>query len=1075
MQSNIVDIQTEKIQGFRLSPQQKRIWLLQTQVRNNPYQVKCCLTIEGALDINRLQQAWHKIVERHEILRTEFKHLSGMTIPLQVITESSPLASSKLDLAPILVNQQHNYLDDFWQSQEHQISLKLADTGEQQHILLINLPALYGDVSSLPTLVSEISNYYQNLDFQPALEAEPMQYADFAEWQNELLEAENTEIGRKYWSEQKYTAVLDPALPQEKLTSDLAAFRPQVINSSIDSDCLRQITSLAQEAQTSTAAFLFTCWQILIYRLTRQPELVIAIADDGRKYEELQSTIGLITKYLPIQNHLDTDVSSKDLLSSNHDLLQAAAQKQEYFSHDEAASFAVAFEFIPNYQIGKIGDLTWKISQLYSCSDRFKLKLSVQQQDDSLALSFYYDAGLFEASDVQSLAEQFNTLVLSILKHPGDAISQLDILSESEQQKILVDFNQTKTDFSPQQTIPQRFEVQAAKTPQATALNCQGQQLTYQQLNQRANQLAHYLQSQGISTEDLVALYLEPSLETIVGLLGILKAGAAYVPLDSNLPPERLAWMLQDTQARVILTQQQLASNLPEFPAKIICLDTDWKIIQQENEHNLRSVAQLGNLAYVIYTSGSTGKPKGVGIEHQQISNYLNSILAKIAPGNDDDNWAMVSTFGADLGNTMLFPALCTGGCLHLISFADATDGEALGRYFQQHQIDYLKITPSHLAALLLVPQPELILPRQTLIVGGEVLNWSLVNKIKSLAPECDILNHYGPTETTVGVITYPVEVSSARSPAQTVPIGKPLANTQIFILDEQLQPLPLGIPGEIHIGGMQVSRGYLNQPELTQEKFITNPSAKLLLDADTENRLYKTGDLGKYLPDGNIEFLGRVDRQVKVRGFRIELGEIESALLQHPAVQQAVVIFQSDNQRLVSYLTAKSNFSPPNSAELRDFLAAQLPEHAIPSMFIALREFPLTANGKIDRQQLPAPEKISLELTAAFVAPQTDTEKAIAEIWSGILDVERVGIHDNFFELGGHSLLATQVVSHIRQALQTELSLRQFFDSPTVAGITTTITQNLAMEADQEELAAMLAELEQLPESTLAEEEEND
>ena len=1073
MQSNLADIQTEKIQGFRLSPQQKRLWLLQTQVKNNPYQVKCSLVIKGLLDTNKFQQAWQQVIERHEILRTDFKYLSGMTVPLQVIADDSSAIEANLNISKISVENQNNYIDSFFQNQNTKIFLSLATISQKKHILLISLPALFGDTCSLQTLVSEIIYYYHHLNSEPKVNNEPMQYADFAEWQNELLEAKDTEIGRKYWSEQNYSTFLT-ALPREKQALKSNEFRPQVISNLIDRHRLTQVTNFATETRTSVSSFLFTCWQILIYRLTRQTDVVIGASYDGRKYEELRSTIGLITKYLPIQNHLNANTSSKNLLQTNHILLQKAEQKQEYYSCDDSTIFSVAFEFIHNYQVEETGSVSWEISQIHSCSDRFELKLGSQQKNDSLDLLFYYDANLFARSDIQRIAEQFDTLVTSVLSNPTLSIAQLDILSELEKQKILVDFNHTKTDFSSLQTIPQTFENQVAKTPNAIALIYQGQQLTYQQLNQRANQLGHYLRKQEITTENLVALYLEPSLETIIGLLGILKAGATYVPLDSNLPSERLAWMLQDTQAKVILTQQQLVSNLPESTAKIVCLDSDWEIIKQESENNLDCTTKPENLAYVIYTSGSTGKPKGVAIEHQQIINYLNSILAKIN-FNSGASFVMVSTLAADLGNTMLFPSLCIGGCLHLMSYEYATDGEALGKYFQQHQIDYLKITPSHLAALLSSSQPELTLPRQALILGGEVLNWSLVSKIRSLAPNCVILNHYGPTETTVGVITYQVEESINNNVTQTVPIGKPLANTQVFILDEQLQPLPIGVAGEIYLGGMQVSRGYLNQPELTEEKFITNPLAKFSLDVDRGNRLYKTGDIGKYLPDGNIEFLGRIDCQVKIRGFRIELGEIESTLEQHSAVRRAVAIFQEDDRCLIGYITTKANFSPPNSAELRDFLAAKLPEYAIPTIFVCLKELPLTANGKIDRYRLPTTQTISPELSAKFVAPQTATEKAIADIWLEILGVERVGIHDDFFELGGHSLLATQVVSRIRRALQTELSLRQFFDASTVSELATIITQNIAQNADEATLAQVLAELEELPEPILAEEGEHE
>jgi amino acid adenylation domain-containing protein len=1058
MQNNIIDIQTEKIQGFRLSPQQKRLWLLQEQAKNNPYQVKGCVVIQGLLNIEKLQQACQKVIDRYEIFKTSFQCLAGMTLPLQVIRDSSNFIWQKIDLSELEIQQQNDYINKFFQATDSNISLSLVTVSEQKYILLINLPALYGDSRSLKILVTQITHYYHNLNSDTVIDNEPMQYADFAEWQNELLEDKETEKGRHYWQQNNFYRLLNLRLSLEKITTDCQQFHPQAIKHSIKSDRSSGIINLTQKNNLSISSFLFTCWQILIYRLTKQTDLVIGMSYDGRKYEELEFTIGAIAKYLPIANQLEDDISSRELWQKNYTLQQEAEQWQEYFSWgDDLAFFPVTFEFERNYPLENTNSISWEISRTYTCCDRFKIKLACQQKDDDLNLSFYYDANLFERNDIQRLAEQFNTVVSSFLNNPEQKIANLEILSESEKQQILIDFNQTNTDFDSFQTIQQTFEQQVIKTPNAIAIIQEDRQLTYQQLNQCANQLAHYLQRS--QKGELIGICIDRSLEMIIGILGILKAGFAYIPFDSTYPQQRLDFILEEADVSLVLSEEKLLPLLSKYQNRVICLDSQWQNIQQESDRNLDSINKPDNLAYIIYTSGSTGKPKGVAIEQRQILNYLHSIKEKLNLTHAA-NFALVSTLAADLGNTMLFPALCTGGCLHPISYECATDGEALGNYFQQHQIDYLKITPSHLTALLSSSQPELVLPRKTVILGGEALNWSLVSKIQALAPNCSIINHYGPTETTVGVLTYEVKEQLQEYLTQTVPIGKPLANTQIYILDEQLQPVPIGVAGELYIGGVQVSRGYLNNPQLTAEKFISIPPSPLIKGGLRGDRLYKTGDLAKYLPDGNIEFLGRIDRQVKIRGFRVELGEIEATLAQHSAIQQAVAIFQEDNQRLIAYTTTKTNLSPPNSRELSDFLTAKLPEYMIPSTFIHLKQFPLTANGKVDRDRLPTPEK---QLTTAYTIPQTATEKAIAEIWLEILSVQQVGIHDDFFELGGHSLLATQVVSRIRQTLQTELSLRQFFDSPTVAGLAIIIAQNLAAQTDEETLAQMLAELEEM------------
>ncbi|MBD2741474.1 non-ribosomal peptide synthetase [Coleofasciculus sp. FACHB-1120] len=1206
----------DTIQGFQISPQQKRLWGLQQLDSNQDYQARCYLLIEGCLNIEMLKTSLQEIVERHEILRTHFRCLPGMTIPLQVISESSALHWQSIDLSARNSQEQSLQLETFFNSIGHQpcnfeedslLQLSLITLSEQKHILLINLPALCADTATLQHLAKEISRTYAACCLGTELDDEIMQYADISEWQNELLEGEDTEAGRNYWEKQDFSALLNIELPLEILVSKQAKFQPQLITQTINSDKVAKITAFVSKYETSVPSFLLTCWTILLWRLTKQSNLVIGTAFDGRKYEELESALGLFSKYLPIESHLEAKLSFGELLQKIHQAQQEVYQWQEYFSWDLNASadspfFPVCFEFNQATDKCSAAGVTFSIERQYICIDRFKIKLAGVEREDALSIEFHYDANLFDAADIQRLAGQFSTLVDSILETPNVAIRELKILSDVERQQ-LIEFNNTKIDFPQFQGIHQRFEQQVEKTPDAIALSArsanalvyEGEQLTYQQLNQRANQLAHSLRKLGVAPEVLVGLYLERSLEMVVGLLGVLKAGGAYVPLDPALPLERLAFILQDTQAKVLLTQQHLVTNLPGSTATVFCLDSESELQQesdcataQPSDRNLetqyisasdihpskipptpltkggyvpptppkkggyvpptplkRGSPQAGeseagggqaNLAYVIYTSGSTGTPKGVAVEHRQILNYLNGILERLDLP-DGASFAMVSTFAADLGNTVLFPSLCTGGCLHIISQDRAADAEALSQYFQQHPIDCLKIVPSHLSALLASSHPEFILPRQRLILGGEASSWTLIEKIQNLAPSCRILNHYGPTETTVGVLTYQVESGNLANVSKTVPLGRPLANTQIYILDNHLQPVPIGVSGEVYIGGDNLARGYLNQPELTAKKFISNPFLKnsgvissplhepafplnptppqpaapaplpaggeglgvgfyeeltgfdIQSQESEENSefrikhskfLYKTGDLARYLPDGNIEFLGRIDHQVKIRGFRIELGEIEAVLKQHPAVEQAVVVVREDvpgDKRLVVYsILSQQQGSREESTQsnlmgdLRSFVKAKLPEYMIPSAFVILKTLPLTANGKVDREKLPAPEQIRPELAGTFVAPRTNVEEILAGIWAEAIGIEQVGIYDNFFELGGHSLLATQVISRLRDAFNVELPLRQFFDFPTVADLAVAIAQKLAEQTDEEMMAQMLAELDEISEEEVRE-----
>ncbi len=514
---------------------------------------------------------------------------------------------------------------------------------------------------------------------------------------------------------------------------------------------------------------------------------------------------------------------------------------------------------------------------------------------------------------------------------PETVIGKITILSNVEREKILVKFNDTNCDYPKNKSLHQLFEEQVKKTPNAIAVVFEEEQLTYLQLNQRANKLAHYLQNQGVEPEVLVGICLERSLEMIVGLLGILKAGGAYVPLDPNYPQERLSYILADSGVKVLLTQQSLLASLPEYQGQVVCLTLDWETIEQQCEDNLNTPLNPDNLAYAIYTSGSTGQPKGVAIEHKSIVNYACSLI-KIIKVKPNSNFALVSTISTDLGNTVVFPCLLTGGCLHVISQEKVFDPQAIREYFSCYDIDYLKIVPSHLAALQDASNQALVLPRETLILGGEASSSDWIETIVSQSPNCNIINHYGPTEATVGVLTYFLDRKSLPLNTSTLPIGRPITNTQIYILDEDLQPVPIGVSGELYIGGDGLARSYLNRPQLTQSKFIQSPFSN--------SKLYKSGDLARYLPDGNIEFLGRIDRQIKVRGFRIELGEIETSLTKYPDIEQSVVIAREDllgDKRLVAYLVSPQEI---NQDQLNSYLKQQLPEYMIPRTPIQYLKF---------------------------------------------------------------------------------------------------------------------------------------
>jgi len=1054
------------IEGFRLSPQQKRLWLLQQSGYSQPYHAQCAVLLEGDLNTKFLESAVQNIVGKYEILRTNFQALPGMNLPLQVVTASSLLTIHYYNLSRLDSEEQQIKAEalfrelsqrNFDLEQGSVLDVSLIILSPEKHILLVCLPAMNADLITLKNLVCEISrSYAARLQNQELLD-EPLQYIDIAEWQNELFEGKEAEVGKEYWRTKNLYTIANWKLPQEKQSAIKTEFKPKKFSLKFKPEAVAKVEAIAQKYNTSTSTLFQACWHVLLWRLTGHSDVIVGTYCDGRNYEELESALGLLAKYLPIDCHLEDNFKFCGILKQIDESTGNAFKWQEAFTWEALAGtaekdidslfFPFCFEFEEKPTHYSVADLSVSIYKQYVCIDPFKVKLSAIRQDDSLIAEFHYDSNLFQVEDIERLAGQFQTLLESVIEKPEAEIGELEILSASDRYQLLVEFNNTQTNYPKDLCIHQLFEQQAARTPEHIAVVFENQQLTYAQLNACANQLAHHLQTLGVGAETIVALCVDRSLEILIGLLGILKAGGAYLPLDPLVPSDRLSYMVQDAGASVILTQKHLSERFSEQAVPLICLDSDWEVIAKQPEENPPCAATPENLLYIIYTSGSTGKPKGVAVEHRQLLNYLHGILTRLDLP-EGASFATVSTFAADLGNTVIFPALCTGGCLHVISQERATSPEMLVDYCESHPIDCLKIVPSHLNALLTASHPEKILPRKYLILGGEALSWQLVEKIQHYKPSCHILNHYGPTETTVGVLTYPVN-ELMRDKSDTVSLGRAIANTQVYILDHYLQPVPIEVVGELHIGGDSVARGYLNQPQLTTEKFIT---IEHLGGQDAQPiRVYKTGDLARYLPDGNIEFLGRIDHQVKIRGFRIELGEVESVLSQHPAIRETVVLAREDepgNKRLVAYIVPSQESAL--ISELRDFLKEKLPEYMVPSAFVTLKALPLTPNGKVDRQALPAPDSVRPELEGRFVAPRTPIEETIAKIWAQVLGLERISIYDNFFELGGDSILSIQIVARANQA-GLQLTPKQLFESPTVAGLAAVAGTPATIQAQQE------------------------
>lgn len=1067
-------MENRTIEGFRLSPQQKHLWSLQQG--SQAYLAQCAVRLEGNLQAEALRAALETVIDRHEILRTTFARLPGMNVPVQVIAESGTPSWDEIDLSGMETAEQNSKLEELFEEESRRpfdfehgplIHLTLAMLAADKHVLLLSLPSLCADRWTLRNLVGEVSRFYAASSPDDETSEGPLQYADFCEWQNELLEAEdeNAEQGRVYWQKQSASSVSPLTLPFEAKLAEQTAFEPAALPFEIDADTIAKIDWFVKDNETSTSNFLLACWQTLLWRLAGESGIVVGVAYDGRKFKELEEALGLFAKSLPVECRFAGDFRFSEILKQVDETARSAYEWQEYFAVEQSAgktgggsNLLIGYEFGEQPQKNHAAGVSFSVDKLRSHIEHFKIKLSCARANDSLTTEINYDPSLFGREDIERIAEYFRTLLQSVLKNPGEQVSKLELLSERDRHQLLIEFNQTIADYSASKCIHELFEEQVARTPEMVAVVFEDQQLTYAECNARANQLARILRQRGVGPDVRVGLCLDRSTEMIVGMLGVLKAGGAYVPLNPDHPKARLAQQLADLQSPVLITQEKLLGQLPDFDGGVICLDRDQAVFEREEKTDLERAAAPENLVYVIYTSGSTGVPKGVAVTHRNLVNYTHYICRKLQlnpslKAEDGLHFATVSTIGADLGNTCIFPSLVSGGCLHIIDYDVAMDGGRFASYVAEHPIDVLKIVPSHLGALLGSQESGNILPRKYLILGGEALSWELIKRISQTAATCRVINHYGPTETTVGSLTYDLQKDDANARiSSTVPIGRPIANSEVYILNQHLNPVPLGVPGELYIGGAGLAQGYLNQPERTTERFIPHPFSQ-----DENARLYKTGDLARYLPDGSVEFLGRTDTQVKIRGYRIELGEIEAIIRQYTAVRETVVLAREDepgNQRLVAYVVPQQR-AASITGELRSFLKEHLPEYMLPTSFVALDALPLTANGKVDRKALPAPEQIRLETEAAHVAPQTEVERTIAGVWQEALRIEQVGVHNNFFDLGGHSLLMVKVHNKLRGVVGRDLSIVDMFKYPTISSLANYLsreqTEQPALQPDLE------------------------
>ena len=690
---------------------------------------------------------------------------------------------------------------------------------------------------------------------------------------------------------------------------------------------------------------------------------------------------------------------------------------------------------------------------------KFDLTLEAEEEPNGLRLCFEYNSELFRPETIKRMLGHFQNLLQAIVADPTQRVTDLSLLTESERHKILNEWNVNRVAF-PDTCIHTLFEAQVERTPDAIAAEIQGNQLTYRELNNRANQLAHFLINNGVGPDTLIGICVQRSLRMLVGMLGVLKAGGAYVPLDPAYPADRLAFMIEDAGLSLVLTQECLTSDIPAGRATLLCLDRDWTAIAKESNENPGAKVGPANLAYVIYTSGSTGNPKGVMIEHRSLVNFTVTAAAayKIGPA---DRVLQFASLSFDLSVEEIYPALTHGATIVLRTDEMISSARDFMHYCQEWRTTILDLPTAYWHELAdALNKIDLKLPEtvRLVIIGGEKAAFDRVAAWhRRVGERVRLVNTYGPTETTVAVTMCDLRRQDESLRLHTVPIGRPLANATAYLLDESLRPVPIGVLGELHIGGPGVARGYVNRPELTAEKFIPDPFSD-----GQDARLYKTGDLVRYRPDGNIEFLGRIDNQIKIRGFRVELEEIEQAVRSRTGVADCVVGLHEDgdgDQRLFAYVVRRQR-AELTISELRNYLKTKLPSYMVPASFELIDALPLSPSGKINRRALPAPRFARTEADESFLAPRTPIERLLAVEWCDVLKLERIGIHDNFFELGGHSLLAAKVVSRVRSSLEVEFGMVDLFQAPTIASLAALLFPRGAQHEPDDELAALLGEL---------------
>jgi len=1045
-QEPAVQLAADEVFAVPLSFGQERLWMLdRLEPNNSVYNVPLLLRLRGRLQVSALQHALSEIVRRHDGLRSTFGEQDGT--PVQFIPAPSPVHMAISNLSSVSENAREAQAKGLARKEASTpldltrgpiFRVSLFKLSEDDHILLLNVHHIVFDGWSTSILLRELSTLYEafSLGKSSPLPELTIRYVDYAVWQRQYLSGKTLEEKLSYWKTQLAGAPASLDLPTDRPRPPLQTFRGASHATTIPRPLVDALKRLSQKEGATFFMTLLAAFNLLMSKYSGQEDIVIGSPIAGRNRRETEKLIGFFVNTLAIRTDLSGNPSFRELLARVRKVTLGAFDHQDLpfeklveelhpqrdLSRNPIFQVMFALQNMPKEKRELPGLTIAPFRGAEVTTAKFDLLVATSETEPGLRTTFEYNTDLFDRAAMERMGQHFQMLLEGIVADSNRAIAELPLLTDAERQQVLADFNRTAVEYDRNQCVHHLVQQQAERTPAAFAILFGEEKHSYQDLDRRANRLAHYLQHRGVAKEARVGIYLERSPAMLVALLGVLKAGAAYVPLDPAYPKDRIAFIADDAELGLLLTQENLVEQLPTHSAQVVRIDADWPSIALESGEAPDIDVQGENLAYVLYTSGSTGKPKGVQLEHRGVVNFLNAMRNQ--PGlTPDDVLLAVTTLSFDIAGLELFLPLTTGARVVLATRDQAIDGAQLLRLLQESGISVMQATPA--TWRLLLESGWTGNSKLKVLCGGEALPRELAEQ---LLPRCsELWNMYGPTETTIWSSVYRVRDTNW----SIAPVGRPIANTQMYVLDKNRRLLPVGVAGELYIGGDGVARGYWKRPELTAEKFVVDP-----FRSHAKGRLYATGDQARWLADGNLQYLGRLDTQVKVRGYRIELGEVESALAKHDAVQQTVVVVREDvpgDKRLVAYVILKPE-NTTSANEWRGYLRQNLPEYMIPSDFVCLEQFPLTPNGKVHRKALPAPN--SERNVSELVAPRTPAEELVAAIWSEVLRVPAVGIQDNFFELGGHSLLATQVISRLQRTFGIEIPLRAMFEDPTVAGL---------------------------------------